>query len=116
MSRVGTMGMDDASQEARAKPPEFRFRRSRRGGPLHPERLAELAREKAAQKVATRGPTPYGWTVILYSDAGRVVRHTAVNATYEDAKELLRVEQSWTGPCDAWIVAKRVPRQSTVLP
>jgi len=114
VSRIGTFGIDDAAPAPRA--PAGPILRRNRKRPLHPETIADLLRERAAQVVTRRGPTPYGWLIILYADSGRVVRHTAVDATYEDACKIYETEQSWAGMCGGWIVAKRTPHQSTVLP
>lgn len=114
MSRIGTFGMDDAAPAPRA-PTGPILRRNRRR-PLHPEAIADLLRARAAQTVTRRGPTPYGWLIILYAETGRVLRHTDVDATYEEARALFESEQSWAGTCDGWIIAKRTPHQSTVMP
>jgi len=114
MSRIGTLHIDDVPQGAPRDPgPVIRNRRRR---PLHPEEIQRRLRERSAILTARQGPTPYGWLVILYSEGGRIVRHTSPDATYADARTLLETERSWAGDGDAWIVAKRTPHQSAVLP
>jgi hypothetical protein len=113
VSRVGDLGIDDVAPKAYVDGPVIRNRRRK---PLHPEQIQKLLREKTARKVAKRGPTPYGWLVFLFSSAGKIVRETRENATYEEAQELLAREKSWAGDCDAWIVAKQTPHQRTIRP
>lgn len=114
MSRVGGLGLDDLPLRPRA-PTRFRLR-ARRRDPLHPEEIERRLSEQAALDVADRGPTPWGWLVIVFAPSGRITRATKENATYADAQELLRKELTWTGPCDAWIVAKQTPQQKGILP
>jgi hypothetical protein len=109
------MGIDDVP----AAPPRDTgpIIRNRKRRPLHPEEIQKRLRDRANANVVLRTPTAFGWLVILYPDAGgRIVRETGEGATYEDAHDLLEKEQRWTGPCDAWIVAKQHPGQRTVLP
>ena len=114
MSRVGNQGIDDFPP----RPPSLpgRIVRNRKRFPLHPEEIQKRLRERADAIIAKRGPTPYGWLIILYANSGRVTRHTAPDATYADAQALFELEKKWTGECDGWIVAKCVPHQRTVLP
>lgn len=114
MSRVGNIGIDDLPP--RPAPDRGRIIRNRKRRPLHPEEIQRCLRERANAIVEARGPTPYGWLIILYTDSGRIIRHTSADATYADARTLLESERSWAGDCGAWIVAKRVPHQRTVLP
>lgn len=117
MSRLSLFGQEDGPPRREPDPNAPILRQNRRGGPLHPEEIARRLRERAARATAGVGPTPYGWLVLLYPEGEkRIVRKTDVNATYEDACALRDRELAWAGPCDAWIVAKRVPDQKTLRP
>lgn len=108
------IGIDDLPP--RPPPDRGPIIRNRKRRPLHPEEIHRRLRERAEGKIASRGPTPFGWLVILYPETGRVVRETRENATYEEAVALYERERSWIGPCDGWIVAKQRPDQRTVRP
>ena len=97
--------------------PRWNLLRQRRRPPIHPDKVYKMLCQRALQDVAQRGPTPYGWLVILFPEDRRsVVRTTHENATYQEAKQLLEKEMRWTGKCDAWIIAKQVAGQKTVRP
>ncbi len=83
MSRLSLLAEDDVRGSVAPDGPILRRNRRRA---LHPDAVADLLRERAARDVCARGPTHFGWAIVLWTPGGRrIVRETHPHATYAEA-------------------------------
>jgi len=111
MSRLSMLGEEDGPPAARRS--EGAILRRNRRRPLHPSTVADLLRERAARDVCERGPTHFGWAIVLWTDLGRrVVVETHSTATYAEARTIRDQEMIRGDVSSAWIKQKAHPSDS----
>jgi hypothetical protein len=107
VSRLSPLSEDDVRSDKATDGPILR--RNRRKA-LHPDAVHDLLRERAARDVCERGPTHFGWAIILWTDAGRrVVVETSEIATYAEACAIRDREMARGDISSAWIKQKAHP-------
>ncbi len=111
MSRLSLLDEDDGP---RSRAPDGPILRRNRRRPLHPSHVHDLLRERAARDVCVRGPTHFGWAIVIWTRGRRVVRDTHPNATYAEACALRDAEMMALGDDveSSWLKQKAHPSDS----